>query len=244
MEWSDDAIVLSSRAHGENGAILELLTRDHGRHAGLVRGGASRRIKPTLQPGNSVHVQWRARLEEHLGSFVCELARARAGELMDSRERLAGLNAFTAILNAVMPEREAHAPVFASGEILLDAMTAHDLLHWLPLYVRWEAGLLEALGFGLDLSECAATGAKDDLIYVSPRTGRAVSRAGAGIYADRLFKLPRFLLDSGAELPERDEIAAGLALTGQFLLERVLRPHGKDMPPARLRLEAVTGESE
>jgi DNA repair protein RecO (recombination protein O) len=186
-----------------------------------------------LQPGNSVHVQWRARLEEHLGSFTCELARARAGELMDSRERLAGLNAFTSILNAAMPEREAHAPVFVGGEILLDAMTAQDLLHWLPLYVRWEAGFLEALGFGLDLSECAATGAKDDLIYVSPRTGRAVSRAGAGIYAD-----------SGAELPERDEIAAGLALTGQFLLERVLRPHGKDMPPARLRLEAVTGESE
>jgi len=156
MEWSDDAIVLSSRAHGESGAILELLTRDHGRHMGLVRGGASRRIKPTLQPGNSVHVQWRARLEEHLGSFTCELARARAGELMDSRERLAGLNAFTSILNAAMPEREAHAPVFVGGEILLDAMTAQDLLHWLPLYVRWEAGLLEALGFGLDLSSPAS----------------------------------------------------------------------------------------
>ena len=176
MEWSDDAIVLSSRAHGENGAILELLTRDHGRHAGLVRGGASRRVKPTLQPGNSVHVQWRARLEEHLGSFICELARARAGELMDSRERLAGLNAFTAILGAAMPERQAHAPVFRGAEILLDAMVAHDAAHWLPLYIRWEAGLLEDLGFGLDLRECAATGAKDDLIYVSPKTGRAVSR--------------------------------------------------------------------
>jgi DNA repair protein RecO (recombination protein O) len=244
MEWNDDAIILSSRAHGENGAILELLTRDHGRHAGLVRGGASRRVKPTLQPGNSVHVQWRARLEEHLGSFACELARARAGELMDSRERLAGLNAFTAILTAAMPEREAHAPVFLGGEILLDAMVAQDAMHWLPLYVRWEAGLLEALGFGLDLSECAATGAKDDLSYVSPRTGRAVSRAGAGIYAERLFKLPRFLLDSMADAPERQEIAAALGLTGHFLLDRVLRPHGKEMPAARLRLEAVACESE
>jgi len=244
MEWSDDAIVLSSRAHGENGAILELLTRDHGRHAGLVRGGASRRVKPALQPGNSVHVQWRARLEEHLGSFSCELSRARAGELMDSRERLAGLNAFTAMLNAAMPEREAHAPVFLSGEILLDAMIAHDALHWLPLYVRWEAGLLETLGFGLDLGECAATGAKKDLIYVSPRTGRAVSRHGAGIYADRLFRLPAFLLDAGAEEPLHEEIMAGLALTGHFLAERVLRPHGKEMPPARIRLEAVAGESE
>ena len=239
MEWNDDAIVLSSRAHGENGVILELLTRDHGRHAGLVRGGASRRVKPTLQPGNSVHVQWRARLEEHLGSFTCELARARAGELMDSREALAGLNAFTAILNAAMPEREAHAPVFLGGEILLDAMVAYDANHWLPLYVRWEAGLLEALGFGLDLSECAATGAKDDLTYVSPKTGRAVSRDGAGIYANRLFRLPLFLLDTGAAEPQRDEIAAGLALTGHFLLERVLRPHGKEMPKARLRLDAL-----
>ncbi len=240
MEWSDDAIVLSSRAHGETGAILELLTRDHGRHAGLVRGGASRRVKPTLQPGNSVHVHWRARLEEHLGSFTCELARARAGELMDGREALAGLNAFTATLNAAMPEREAHAPVFVSGEILLDAMMAHDAAHWLPLYVRWEAGLLEALGFGLDLSECAATGAKNDLGYVSPKTGRAVSRDGAGIYAHRLFKLPEFLLDNAADETGRDEIAAGLALTGHFLLERVLRPNGKEMPPARLRLDTIT----
>ena len=239
MEWSDDAIVLSSRAHGESGAILELLTRDHGRHMGLVRGGASRRIKPTLQPGNSVHVQWRARLEEHLGSFICELARARAGDLMDSREALAGLNAFTAVLNAAMPEREAHAPVFVSGEILLDAMVAHDAAHWLPLYVRWEAGLLEALGFGLDLSECAATGAKNDLIYVSPKSGRAVSRDAAGIYANRLFKLPGFLTGDQNREAHADEVAAGLALTGYFLLERVLAPHGKEMPPARLRLDTI-----
>src|SRR3954463_8775456 len=137
MEWSDDAIVLSSRAHGETGAILELLTSDHGRHMGLVRGGASRRVKPTLQPGNSVHVQWRARLEEHLGSFTCELARARAGELMDSRAALAGLNPFPAMTSAAMPEREGHAAVFLGGEILLDAMLSDDAAHWLPLYVRW-----------------------------------------------------------------------------------------------------------
>jgi DNA repair protein RecO (recombination protein O) len=238
MEWHDDAIVLSARAHGETGAILELLTQGHGRHAGLVRGGSSRRVKPTLQPGNSVHVLWRARLEEHLGSFTCELARARAGELMDGRDTLAGLNAFTAMSSAAMPEREAHAPVFLSGEILLDAMMDHDAAHWLPLYVRWEAGLLDALGFGLDLSECAATGARDDLVYVSPRTGRAVSRDAAGIYAARLFRLPQFLLDPTAE-PVDGDIAAGLALTGHFLLERVLRPHGKDMPPARVRLESL-----
>ncbi|HEX4118831.1 MAG TPA: DNA repair protein RecO [Rhizomicrobium sp.] len=239
MEWSDDAIVLSSRPHGETGAILELLTRDHGRHAGLVRGGASRRVKPALQPGNSVHVHWRARLEEHLGSFICELARARAGELMDSRERLAGLNAFTAITSAAMPEREAHAAVFLGGEVLLDAMMAEDAAHWMTLYIRWEVGLLEALGFGLDLSECAATGATTGLTYVSPKSGRAVSRDGAGIYAARLFALPAFLLDTAACEPTPQEIASGLALTGHFLLERVLQPHGKQMPPARLRLDAL-----
>src|SRR5205809_4586072 len=122
MEWNDDAIVLSSRAHGETGVILELLTRDHGRHAGLVRGGASRRVKPTLQPGNSVHVQWRARLEEHLGSFACELARARAGELMDSRDALAGLNAFTAVSGAVLPGCQAYAAVCRGGDALTDVM--------------------------------------------------------------------------------------------------------------------------
>jgi DNA repair protein RecO (recombination protein O) len=242
MEWADDAIVLSARPHGENGAILELLTRDHGRHAGLVRGGASRRVKPALQPGNSVQVQWRARLEDHLGSFICELSRARAGELMEHRDMLAGLNAFTAMASAAMPERETHAPVFTAAEILLDAMAAGA--DWLPLYVRWEAGLLEALGFGLDLSSCAATGQTDALTYVSPRSGRAVSQDAAGVYASRLFKLPAFLIDAAAA-PAPGDVAAGLALTGHFLLERVLRPHGRDMPAARLRLDAVSpGESD
>jgi DNA repair protein RecO (recombination protein O) len=190
MEWSDAAIVLSSRPHGENGVILELLTRDHGRHLGLVRGGTSRRRKPALQPGNTLDVHWRGRLAEHLGSYTAELAAARAGALMENRESLAGLNAFTRVAVLALPEREAHAPVFAAGEILLEAMAGSDAAHWLPLYARWEAGLLEALGFGLDLSECAATGASEDLAYVSPRSGRAVTRAGAGIYADRLFRLP------------------------------------------------------
>ena len=240
MEWNDDAIVLSSRAHGENGAILELLTRDHGRHAGLVRGGASRRVKPTLQPGNSVHVQWRARLEEHLGSFNCELARARAGELMDSRDALAGLNAFTAVTNAAMPEREAHAAVFRGGEVLLDAMLADDTAHWLPLYVRWEAGLLEALGFGLDLSECAATGAKTDLTYVSPKSGRAVSALAGEPYKDRLLRLPSFLIgQSRANRPTADEIRDAFALTDFFLRQFVFEPQGTAAPAERARFIAL-----
>lgn len=232
MEWSDSGIVLSARLHGENSVVLELLTRDHGRHAGLVRGGTSRRSRSMLQPGNTLDVQWRGRLSEHLGSYSAEPARSRAGELMAARDALAGLNAFTAMAAATMPEREEHAPVFIVGEILLDAMMAGD--NWLALYVRWEAGLLEALGFGLDLTECAATGGNDDLAYVSPKSGRAVSRAAAGIYAPRLFRLPPFLLGSAA--PQDGDVAAGLELTGHFLLERVLRPHGREMPQARLRL--------
>jgi DNA repair protein RecO (recombination protein O) len=240
MDWSDDAIVLSVRALGESGAIVEALTREHGRHLGLVRGGASRKLKPVLQPGNSLQVNWRARLSEHLGSFAVELARARAGALMDGREALIGLNAFAAVTSAAMPEREAHAPVFEAGQILLDAMTEDGIGHWGPLYVRWEAGLLDALGFGLDLSHCAATGATDDLSFVSPRSGRAVSRDGGEEYKSKLLKLPPFLLGSQNAV-ERTDIAAGLALTGYFLAQRVLMPHGKDLPAARLRLDALAG---
>jgi DNA repair protein RecO (recombination protein O) len=243
MEWSDSAIVLSSRPHGENGVILELLTRDHGRHLGLVRGGTSRRIRPTLQPGNTLDVQWRGRLAEHLGSFTAELATARAGALMEGRDCLAGLNAFSAICGAALPERQPYPPVFVVGEILLDAMAASDVAHWLPLFARWEAGLLEALGFGLDFSECAATGATDDLVYISPRSGRAVSRAGAGIYADRLFRLPPFLNGNAASDPTPAESREALRMTGHFLLERVLEPHGTAMPNARIRLDSLLPES-
>ena len=244
MEWSDDALVLSSRPHGESSAILETLTRDHGRHLGLVRGGASRKSKSVLQPGNSVSLHWRARLNEHLGTFTVEPAKARAGEMIESREALAGLNAFTAVVSAALPEREAHAPVFEAATLLLDAMQASDFAHWGALYVRWEAGLLEELGFGLDLTKCASTGVTDNLLYVSPRTGRAVSAEAGAPYKDRLLALPGFLLGSQNATPDAADVAAGLKLTGHFLLERVLIPHGKEIPAARLRLDAMAiGES-
>ncbi|MGZ5933549.1 MAG: DNA repair protein RecO [Rhizomicrobium sp.] len=244
MEWSDDAIVLSVRPHGESSTIVEVLTHSHGRHLGLVRGGASRRAKPSLQPGNTLHLNWRARLSEHLGNFTIELARARAGDMLESREALAGLNAFSAIVGSAMPEREAHEQVFDAGNILLDAMQEDGFEHWGALFVRFEAGLLEALGFGLDLSRCASTGAVDNLVYVSPRTGCAVSRDAGEPYKDRLFALPGFLLGSQNITPDPAEVAAGLKLTGHFLLERVLRPHGREMPPARLHLDSlVTRES-
>lgn len=242
MEWHDDAIVLSVRQHGESGTILEVLTRTHGRHMGLVRGG--RKMKPVLQPGNSIRLQWRARLQEHLGNFACELDTARAGALMEGREALAGLNAFTSVTNATVPERAPlYEPVFDASTILLDAMMEDGLAHWGAVYVRWEAGLLEALGFGLDLTSCAATGDTDNLIYVSPKSGRAVSAAAGKPYAGRLFPLPQFLLGAQNEVGAAD-IAAGLALTGHFLFDRVLKPNGKPMPSARLRLDSLAGHQD
>jgi DNA repair protein RecO (recombination protein O) len=243
MEWSDEAIVISVRPHGESGAILEALTREHGRHLGLVRGGASRNSRPALQPGNRLHLNWRARLSEHLGNYTAEIARARAGDILERGEALAGLNAFSGIVGAALPEREPHAEVFEAGEILLDAIAEDNLAHWGPLYVRWEAGLLEALGFGLDLSSCAATGTMDDLRYVSPRTGRAVSGAAGAPYASRLLLLPGFLLGSQNASPAPGDIAAGLRLTGHFLRARVLEPHGRDMPTARVRLEELAARA-
>lgn len=239
MEWSDDAIVLSVRPHGESSAIVEVLTHGHGRHLGLVRGGASRRARPSLQPGNTLHLNWRARLSEHLGNFTVELARARAGDMLESRDALAGLNAFSAIVSAAMPEREVHEQVFDAGNILLDAIQEDGFDHWGALFVRFEVGLLEALGFGLDLSRCASTGAMDDLIYVSPRTGRAVSRQAGEPYKDRLLALPGFLLATQNATPDAAEVNAGLKLTGHFLLERVLRPHGREMPTLRLHLDSL-----
>ncbi len=240
MEWTDSGIVLSARRHGESGSILDVLTREHGRHAGLVRGSKNRAL---LQPGNGLMVQWRARLAEHLGSFTLELAQARAGSLMEGRDALTGLNAFAAVAEAALPERFAYPPVFDAAELLLSAMMDQDFAHWGPLYVRWEAGLLEALGFGLDLSQCAVTGQIDDLIYVSPRSGRAVSRGGGADYAQRLLALPGFLLGTQA-MPDPAATRAGLALTGHFLVERVLKPNGRDMPSARLRLDSLACESE
>ena len=241
MEWADDAIVLSVRPHGESSAVMDALTREHGRHAGLVRGASSRRSKAALQPGNSVHVVWRARLNEHLGTYNSEPLRTRAGLLIEDRNALAGLNALTAVVIAALPEREAHGSMYEASEMLLDAIAAQDFAHWGPLFVRWEAGLLDELGFGLDLSECVATGTTEQLEFVSPRSGRAVSRSAAAPYKERMLELPQFLLGSQNAEPSIADIRAGLKLTGNFLLERVLRPHGKEMPAARLRLEELAG---
>lgn len=233
MEWRDQGILLSSRRHGEASAIIEVFTPSRGRHAGVVRGGASRKMAPVLQPGAQLDLAWRARLEDHIGTFTAEPLRSRAAASMDNRLSLAGLNAVCALLLFCLPEREAHARLYRRTETLLDLLDQPDI--WPLAYLRWEMVLLEELGFGLDLSGCAVLGVQaNDLSYVSPRTGRAVSRAGAGEWADKLLPLPPCLLGEG--MAEDAEVAEALGVTGYFLHQRVAPELGhKPLPEARAR---------
>jgi len=232
MEWRDEGALLSVRPHGESAAIIEVFTAEHGRHAGVVRGGTSRRIAPVLQPGAQVQVVWRARLDDHIGSFTVEPLRSRVALLSD-RLSLAGMNAVCAMLRNALPEREAHPLLWRATMPLLDAMDRGA--DWPTDYLRWELLLLEEIGFGLDLASCAVTGARDDLAYISPRTGRAVSRQGAGDWASRLFPLPQVMMGQGKGTTA--EIMDGLAVTGHFL-GRELAPlsNGRSLPEARVRL--------
>lgn len=244
MNWSDDGIVLAARKHGETSLIVSLLTRAHGRHAGLVRGGAGRRARGVYQPGNRVTARWRARLAEHLGSFTCELEDGVAARLLDDRRSLAGLAAACALAEAALPERQPHAAVHDGLRGLLDALVAAESgsAQWAEAYLRWELGLLGELGFGLDLSCCAATGRNDGLAWVSPRTGRAVSLSAGQPYADRLLPLPPFLLaPPGTGMPDPAALSDGFALTGYFLDRHVFAAHHRPMPPARARLVGVLG---
>ena len=231
MEWRDVGFVVAARRHGEGGMIVELLTRDHGRHAGLVRGGQSPKTRAVLQPGNEVTAVWRGRLSEHLGTLTCELVRPHAAGLLDDPDRLAGLTAAAALIAAALPEREPYPDVFASLGGLLQALdSAAD---WLARYVGWERALLAALGFGLDLGCCAVSGAVTDLAYVSPRTGRAVSRAAGLPYHDKLLALPGFLWRD--EPADARQIALGMVLTEHFLVHHVFAPQGRTLPAARVR---------
>ncbi|HTI66150.1 MAG TPA: DNA repair protein RecO [Caulobacteraceae bacterium] len=233
MEWTDDAYVLAARPYGETGAIVELLTENHGRYAAHVAGGASRRMKPFLQAGARVIARYRARTSDNLGSASLEPVGEGVSGLFDDALALAGLSAAAAVTAAALPEREAHPGAFAAFESLVAAFALEHV--WPAVFVRFEAGLLEELGFGLDLSRCAATGALDDLAWVSPRTGRAVSRAAGEPYRDRLLALPPFLLSSQGGLGEGD-VGAGLAITGHFLEQHVFGPLNRPLPPARVWL--------
>lgn len=231
MDWRDTGFVLSARRHGENGLIVELLTADRGRHAGLVRGGQSPRRRALFQPGNAVAAVWRGRLADHLGTLECELVEAHAARLLDDPDRLAALDAATGLLLAALPEREPYPDLYAGFGQLLRVLDSAD--PWAPAYVAWECDLLAGLGFGLDLGRCAVTGTNQDLAYVSPRTGRAVSRDTGAPYRDKLLPLPGFLWRDASAEPA--DILAGLALTRHFLLHHLLQPQGGRLPEARER---------
>ncbi len=234
MEWRDEGILLSMRAHGEGSAIIEVFTASHGRHLGVVRGGASRKVAAMMQPGSQLAVTWRARLDQHIGAFVAEPVASRAG-IMGDALALLGLGSVVALVHMALPERAAHGVLYARTVALLDAMTAGG--NWVPGYLAWEVLLLEEVGFGLDLGRCAVTGSRDDLAFVSPRTGRAVSRAAAGAWSDKLLPLPLCLLGQGAAT--KAELNQGLAVTGHFLAREVgAQTRTGLLPEARARLMA------
>ncbi|WP_422049117.1 DNA repair protein RecO [Shimia sp.] len=231
MDWRDQGFVLSTRKHGETSVILEAFTETQGRHAGIVRGGISRKMTPILQPGGQVDLAWRARLSDHIGTYSVEPLRSRAAVLSD-RFSLAGLNAVTALLSFCLPDREPHPALYHQSVQLLDLLGQHEL--WPLAYLRWEMALLTELGYGLDLTSCAVTGSSDALIYVSPKSGRAVSAKGAGEWADRLLPLPPVLRGEGSAPDE--EVLAALATTGYFLSEKLAPDLGhKPLPDARAR---------
>lgn len=230
MEWKDEGIILAVKRHGESSAIAELLTATRGRSLGLVRGGRSRQMRPVLQPGNVVLATWRARLEEHLGNFALEPLELKAGLLIGEAMRLAALTTLTAEAQ-LLPEREPHPRIYDAMRVILG--TLEDEATWPALLVRWEMGLLDELGFGLDLAQCAATGTRDDLVYVSPKTGRAVSRDAGFAYHDRLLILPAFLKGVQTGTPDLADVLAGFRLTGYFLDRHVFGPRGITAPESR-----------
>ncbi|MDB5508406.1 MAG: repair protein RecO [Hyphomicrobiales bacterium] len=239
MEWRDEAIVLGARRHGESSVIAELMTRDHGRHLGLVRGGRSRSMQPILQAGNSVDAIWRARIEEHLGLYAIEGLKLRTSDLMASARSLHGMGTIGALLR-LLPEREPHRPLYDMAALIVDRLHETDVTP--ALMVRFELALLVELGFGLELGACAATGVTEDLTFVSPKSGRSVSRVAGEPYRDRMLPLPAFLLaeEPGAEVAV-DDVREGFRLTGFFLQRDIFTPRGAPMPESRAAYLAALG---
>jgi DNA repair protein RecO (recombination protein O) len=230
MEWQDEGIVLSARKHGETSTILEVMTRGHGRHLGLVRGGRSRKQQPVLQPGNLVSLTWRARLDEHLGTFQAEPLAFHAARLLDSAIAVYGLLTLAAHLR-LLPERDPHSALYETLTIVIDHLD--DPRSAAELVVRFELKVLDELGFGLDLTRCAATGSVDDLVYVSPKTGRAVSREAGRPWHDIMLPLPPFLRRGEREAADFSGIEAAFRLTSFFLARHVYEPRAIAVPEAR-----------
>ena len=238
MDWRDEGILIAARRHGESSAIVELFTAGHGRHAGVVRGGAGRRMAPVLQPGARLAVEWSARLEEHLGYFRVDPIAPTVAAVMADRAALEALGSVAALVGAALPERDAHPALYARTLDLVAALAAKP--DWTARYAAWELALLAELGFGLDLAACAISGATADLVWVSPRSGRAVSRAAGAPWADRLLPLPGFLRDGWEAAPAAAEVAAALALTGHFLEARLAPGLRREaLPAARERAVAA-----
>lgn len=232
IEWRDKGIVLAVRPHGETAAVVHLLCEKNGRHAGLVPGGQGRRLGAVLQPGNLVDAVWKARLQEHLGHFTLELNRGYAARFMDLPASLNALQSAMCLCDAALPERESHSSIFNGCLALIEAL---DSEYWAEIYIKWELLLLSELGFGLDLGRCAAGGDNDQLAYVSPRSGCAVSLSAGEPYHDKLLPLPGFL--SGRGQGGGKEILEGLRLTGYFLEKNVFAPRERPLPSVRARLE-------
>jgi len=236
MQWTDEGIVLGVRRHGEGSAILELMTREHGRHLGLVRGGGGRLLRPVLQTGNLVSAVWRARLDQHLGLYVIEGLNLRAASLLARSHAVYGVTHLAALCR-LLPERDPHPAIVPMVETILDHMDDAPLAS--ALIVQFELHLLNELGFGLELDSCAVTGTQDELIYVSPKSGRAVSRSAGEPWRDKLLRLPAFLSGTPEVDPSIGDIADGFALTGHFLVQRVLEPRGQGFNEARDSLVAT-----
>lgn len=239
MDWRDEGILIATRRHGESAAIVEIFTAGHGRHAGVVRGGGSRRLAPLLQPGARLAVEWSARLEEHIGTFRVDAMPARTAALMlGDRAALAALGAVLGLIAAALPERDAHPDLYARTLDLVGALGAAP--DWPARYAVWELALLAELGFGLDLATCAVSGSEQDLAWVSPRSGRAVSRSAGAAWADRLLPLPGFLRDGWDAAPPPAAVADALRLTGHFLEARLAPGLARGTLPAA-RARAVAG---
>lgn len=239
MQWTDEGIVIGAKRHGEASAILELMTREHGRHLGLVRGGFGSRLRPVLQPGNTLNATWRARLDEHLGNYSVEGLALRAASFFSAPHAIYGVTHLAALMR-LLPERDPHAGLYEAFDEILGHLD--DAILAAPMVVRFELRVLSELGFGLDLDRCVATGASGDLVYVSPKSGRAVSRTAGEPWADKMLRLPAFLREDDAS-PIGHDIADGFALTGYFLLRHVLEARGLALGDERAHFIAALGRA-
>jgi DNA repair protein RecO (recombination protein O) len=245
MQWADEGVALSTRAFGETSAVAEVFTAEHGRHLGLVRGARGKRLAPAMQTANLIRLSWRARLPEQLGVFGVELLEPYAARVLDDARALAGASSLCA-LSRLLPEREPFPALYRALKDLLGRLDSPQI--WPALLAPWELMLLSELGFALNLETCAATGARKDLIYVSPKSGQAVSAAAGAPYKDKLLKLPEYLRrrDAAALLhpPTAQDLIDALTLTGYFLEKRVLSPNGARLPEVRLRLLSYLSRAE